>query len=172
MPRIDFDQLPDSSRVWIFGVDRTLESVEESRLLEVVDDFLEQWAAHGAPLTVARDWVHGRFLQVGLDESSVPPSGCSIDAMVHTLKGLEGELGVVMVDNAPVWFADEGRVHRVGRAEFRALAQAGRVEGDTTVFDNSVTRVGQVRAGQWERPARDSWHGKLLPGDEGAGARS
>ena len=53
----------------------------------------------------------------------------------------------------------------VERGAFRAMALAGEVGPDTTVFDNTVTRVRQLRAGEWERPLRDSWHGRaFLPG--------
>lgn len=162
MPQIPFDQLPDSARVWVFGSSRTLTEAEEHRLLQVVDAFLDRWKAHGAPLTVGRDWREGRFLFVGLDEASVPPSGCSIDAMVHALKGLEEELGVVLVDNTPVWYREGDGIARVSRADFKRRIEAGAVTPDTPVFDNAVTRLGQVRSGAWERPAGDGWHGRAF----------
>lgn len=158
MPRIPFDRIPDSGRVWIFGSDRVLTEDEERRFLAAVDAFLDQWAAHGTPLTVAREWRYGRFILVGLDESSVPPSGCSIDAMVNTLKGLEQELGATFVDNTPVWYRDDANIGRVSRGEFKRLVESGAVDLESVVFDNTVTRVGQVRAGEWERPASESWH--------------
>ena len=43
-----------------------------------------------------------------------------------------------------------------------ALVEEGAVTRDSTVFDNSVTRVGQLRSGEWERPVRDAWHGRAL----------
>ena len=162
MPLIPFHQMPDSARVWIFGASRPMSDDEELTFLSRVDGFLDSWAAHGTPLTVARDWRDGRFLQVAVDEASVPPSGCSIDAMVNTLKDLERELGVVLVDNGPVWYRDDGSVGRVSRAEFKALVDDGTVTPATLVFDNSVTRVGQIRAGQWERAVSDAWHGKAF----------
>ena len=85
-----------------------------------------------------------------MDERSVPPSGCSIDAMVHVLKGLEGRLDVTLVDNTPVWFQEGKEAKRVSRPEFSALAKSGAVGPETTVFDFSVTRVGDVREGRWE----------------------
>lgn len=171
MPRIPFDRLPDSSRVWIFGSSRPMTPDEEARFLDGVDAFLDQWTAHGAPLTVGRDWREGRFLHVGLDETSVPPSGCSIDAMVNTLKGIERELDVVLVDNAPVWYRDGDTVARVSRAEFRELATSGDVGPGTRVFDNTVTRLSQVRGGEWERPAKDGWHGQAFFGRGVSGSR-
>lgn len=158
MPLIPFEQIPDSGRVWIFGSDRRLTDDEEARFLAAVDAFLDGWAAHGTPLTVGRDWRYGRFILLGLDESSVPPSGCSIDAMVNTLKRLEEELGATFVDNTPVWFRHDDTIGRVSRNRFKELVQSGSVGLESVVFDNTVTRVGQVRAGEWERPASESWH--------------
>jgi hypothetical protein len=160
--RTDFQRLPDDARLWTFGVERALEPREEELLLEEVDAFLEGWAAHGAPLTAGRSWRHGRFLLVAVDEASVPPSGCSIDALVHRLKAVEAELGVTLVDNSPVWYREGETVHRVSRTEFARRAEAGEVDRDTVVFDPTVTRLGQLRGGSWETPARDAWHARAF----------
>jgi hypothetical protein len=127
-----------------------------------VDDFLEDWAAHGSPLDAARDWRHGRFLLVGVDERAAPPSGCSIDAMVRVLKGLEERLGVRLVDHSPVWYREGGEVRRVSRPEFLARARRGEVGLDTVVFDATLTRVGELRAGRWEVPAGEAWHARAF----------
>ena len=162
MARIDFDQLPDASRVWVFGVSDGFSASEEASFLAVVDGFLDVWVAHGHALRCGRDWRHGRFLLVAVDEASEPPSGCSIDAMVQVLKDEQRRLGVAIVDHAAVWYLEDGEVWRVTRAEFKALAEADQIGADTVVFDNTVTRLSQVREGGWERPARESWHYRAL----------
>jgi len=156
-----FPGLPDSARLWGFGVSRSLGPEEEGRLLRVVDGFLDGWKAHGHPLAASRAWVYGRFLLVGVDERVTPPSGCSIDALVRSLRELEEELEVEILGGAPVWYrgdGPDGDVHRVSRAGFRSLVEAGEVGPETIVFDLSVTRVGELRGGGWETPASRSWH--------------
>ena len=62
-------------------------------------------------------------------------------------------------DWGPVFYrGPHGEVRRAERAEFRRLAQAGEVDADTVVFDTTLTRVGGLRDGSWERPAREAWH--------------
>ena len=161
---IRFDQLPETSRLWVFGVDRDLGPDECQTLADGVDLFLDSWEAHGVPLAVAREWRYERFLLVGVDEASAPPSGCSIDALVSALKGLEKRLGVTMVDNTPVWYRDGVGIQRVSRERFEALAAEGRVTPETVVFDQTVTRLSQVREGKWEQPASKSWHGRAFFG--------
>ena len=163
MPRKPLTDLPDESRVWIFGADRPLTDAEADRVGSAVDEFLETWTAHGHPLTSGGEWRYGRFLLVAVDERSVPPSGCSIDAMVRALKALGEESGFDMVDNAPVWYRDaNGELRRVARPVFAASVQDGAVDGDTVVFDNTVTRLGQVRSGRWETRAGLSWHARAF----------
>jgi hypothetical protein len=176
-PSRDFPRLPDSSRLWIFGVSRPLGREEEGSLLARVDAFLEEWKAHGHPLSAARDWRYGRFLLVAVDDRITPPSGCSIDALVRQLRGVEEELSVEIVGGAPVWYRGEGSIgdgntedgtgggpiHRVSRAEFRGEMERGTLGPETVVFDLSLTRLEELRAGRWELPPRSSWHARYLP---------
>ena len=159
MPRTDFARLPADARLWIFGAARALDAREREELLGLVDRFLDGWKAHGSPLTAARDFREERFLMVAVDEASVPPSGCSIDAMVNELKALGDRLGVGLVGSGDVFYRDRGgAVERAARAEFRRLAESGVVGPDTVVFDTTLTRTGRLADGSWELPARASWH--------------
>jgi hypothetical protein len=162
MPVVPFDQLPGDARLWIFAAGRPLSSNESESLLAVVDQFLSHWKAHGVPLTTARDWRYDRFLLVGVDEASAGASGCSIDAMARQLEQLESALGVSLLDHGPVLFRRGNAIERLSRAEFAALARQGAVSPETVVFDNTLTRVGDVREGKWETPARASWHARAF----------
>ena len=163
MPRVAFESLPDDARLWVFGIERALVAEEERVLLTAVDRFLEEWAAHGSPLTGACQLLEERFLMVGVDEASVPPSGCSIDAMVRVLSALEDTMGVALVNHGAIFYrSSSGEVVRVERAEFRRLAEEGNVEPSTAVFDTTLTRVGRLRDGGWELPASETWHGQAF----------
>ena len=57
MPLVPFETLPDSARVWVFGSDRPLSDDATEHLMQAVEKYLDQWKAHGEPLTAAYDWV-------------------------------------------------------------------------------------------------------------------
>jgi hypothetical protein len=164
MPLVAFEELPDESRLWVFGIDRALGQQEQKMFLQAVDQFLETWVSHGAPLRSGRDWRRSHFLLIAVDDSSMPPSGCSIDAMIRVLKVQEDALGVEILDNSPVWFLDEGEIRRLSRKDFGNLARNGVVGPDTVVFDNTVTCLKEERSGCWERPAGESWHRRAFLG--------
>jgi hypothetical protein len=160
---VAWDALPDQARVWVFASPQPLTDEQTGTLLDEVDRFLAGWLAHGHSVVGAREWRYDRFLLIGADEAATGVSGCSIDSLFRTLKQLEREMGVALVDSSPVWYrAEDGTVESVSRPEFRERARGGEISEDTVVFDNTVRSAGQVRQGEWERPARDSWHAKLL----------
>lgn len=162
MPRIEFDDLPGDARVWIFSAARELTEPEQARLLAEVDAFINQWGAHAVPLTAGRNLVYAQFLFIAVDQRAAGPSGCSIDALVRRMKELQEEIDVELVNHAPVLFRQGEAIARVPRDAFARLADAGEVGPDTTVFNNTLTSLGEVRAGRWEVPAADSWHGRAF----------
>ena len=78
MPVAPLGSLPDSARLWVFAAERPLAPGEADALLGTVDDFLGVWAAHGRPLTSARELRESRFLLIAVDETAAGASGCSI----------------------------------------------------------------------------------------------
>lgn len=154
--RVNISQLSNDAHVWIFGISPSLDPAQSEILLRQVDSFLDDWAAHGVPIRGARDLREGSFLIVAADENR-EKSGCSIDRMFGTLKALEHDLGVRILDSNRVFLRDGGTIRAVPRAEFGRAANA-----DTPVFDLTAGKLGEIRTGTWERPAAESWHRQLL----------
>jgi hypothetical protein len=154
--RVNIDQLSNEAYVWIFGISPALDAQQSDALLRHVNAFLDNWAAHGVPIVGAAEVREGSFLVVAADEHR-ERSGCSIDRMFGTLKQLERDLGVAILDANRIFFRDEEGIRAVGRGDFRNAATA-----ETPVFDVTVECLGDIRAGVWEKPASQSWHRQLL----------
>ena len=84
MPKVEFESLPDSARVWVFGAESPVVGNASNDLLAAVDQHLSSWRAHGVPLVCARDWYENQFLAVAVDEAATGASGCSIDGDVSS----------------------------------------------------------------------------------------
>lgn len=154
--RVAIDQLSNAAHTWIFGVSPALDEAKEAVLLRHVDAFLDQWASHGTPIHAARELREGSFLIIAADERS-ERSGCSIDRLFGTLRRLESELGVQILDANRIFLREADQIRAVPRQEFRTAA-----DGSTVVFDVTAEQLGAVRSGAWERPAAESWHRQLL----------
>jgi hypothetical protein len=162
VPRIPFDQLPSDARLWIFPASRPLSDDERTRIVAEADAFIDQWTAHGIPLTAAREVRHNQFVLVGVNERMAGVSGCSVDALVRRMAQLQTVLGVELVENGPVLYRNGETIERVPREQFAELASNGAVSPETVVFDNTVERVGDLRDGRWEVRAADAWHGRAF----------
>ena len=160
MPQVPFDQLPSDARLWIFPAARPLNDEERRRVLAEADAFIDKWMAHGVPLTAGRDLRHNQFVLVGVNERAAGVSGCSVDALVRRMDQLGRELGVDLVDNAPVQYREGNTIARASRDEFSSLVAKGAVNLNTVVFDNTVTKVGDVD--RWEVRAADAWHARAF----------
>ena len=162
MPLVPFASLPDDARLWVFGAAAPLDAGAAQRLLDAADRFLDGWAAHGHPLRAAREWRDGRFLAIGVDQSTAGASGCSIDGLYRALRALEPQLGTTLLGSGRVFWRDaQGAVRSVERAEFGDVAARDRLDDATPVFDTSLTTVADWRT-RFERPLRDSWHAQLV----------
>lgn len=154
--RVPIDDLGNNAHIWIFGISPSLDAQQSAILLDEVDAFLDKWASHGTPIRGARELREGSFLVVAADAQS-ERSGCSIDRMFGTLKRLEQQLGVQILDSSRVFLRGDAGVRAVSRGDFRNVANA-----NTHVFDLTAEHLGDVRQGAWERRAAESWHAQLL----------
>lgn len=161
MSLVAFDQLPDTARIWIFGSDQPVTGAAADTLLAQVDQYLDQWKAHGFPLRAAREWRDDRFLIVGVDPTVEQASGCSIDGLFRSLQQMQKIIGAQLVGGGRVFYRDAlGTAQAVARDEFSTLASSGKVGPATPVFDTSLTRLDAWRA-KFEQPLADSWAAQL-----------
>ena len=166
MSLVPLQQLSDESRVWCFGASRAPGGPETAHLLDSMQAFVEEWTAHSRDLRAGMAWRDQRFLIIAVDESHASASGCSIDALSRQLRELESRLNVRLLDSASVWYRDAtGRIRSCSRDDFGTMAKHGDVDANTSVFDLTITRLGDYRGGTFERPASESWHRALLGGD-------
>jgi len=149
--------LPDSSRIWIFPASRKLASNEASELLSILDTYLTDWKAHGAPVQAARELQYDQFVIIAADPEITAPSGCSIDDMTRAIKMLGEKFKIDFFGSMKIFYKEGDNVRIASRSEFRSIAN-----DETIVFDTSLTSLADLRAGKWELPASQSWHRSLL----------
>jgi hypothetical protein len=158
---IDFKELPEESRVWIYQANRTFKEEELEILKPQLKVFLEKWTAHGQDLKAGFEMPYNRFIVIGLDQAEAGATGCSIDASVHFIQAVEKELDIDLMDKMNVSFKNGPYVAYKELADFRKMAKAKSVTSKTIVFNNLVQTVGEYKD-YWEVPASESWHSRFF----------
>lgn len=157
----DFSTLPNNSRVWVYQCNRKLSDDEVAVISEKTTEFLTQWTAHGANLEAGFEMKYNRFIVLGLNQENASASGCSIDASVHFIQQLEQEFEVDLLDKMNVTFYNGDFIAHKSLADFKKMAKAKSVSPNTVVFNNLVNTKEEY-LGNWEVPAKESWHNRFL----------
>jgi len=158
-----FVPFPDEARCWIYVADRPLSDALQEKLLGTLEPFFAEWASHGRPVQGAATVLEDRFLVVVGAITRGDISGCGIDASVHRVQETAENLGVTWLSPLLVFFRGaDGTVESLPRSAFRKHVAAGTITAATPVFDVSLTTLGQLRDGTFEKPAGASWHARVF----------
>ena len=158
---VEFNSLPDTSRVWIYQANRSFTNGELQEISTDLDEFLSQWTAHGEGLKCGYEIRYRRFLIIALDQSSQPATGCSIDASVHFIQNLEKKYKVELLDKMNVSYKQGEYVAYKTLLEFKTMAKQRAISKNTIVFNNLVATKGEYKE-HWEVPASESWHARFV----------
>lgn len=158
---VEFSELPNHSKVWIFQSNRSLTDTEQSNVQEQLSNFLSQWTAHGADLKAGFEFQYKRFIIVGLDQQLNTATGCSIDSLIHFIQNLEKELSIDLLDKMNVSFKQGEFVAYKNLIDFKLMAKKKSVSPKTIVFNNLVIDKEDYQK-NWEVPASESWHARFF----------
>lgn len=164
MPSSLFPDLPDEARLWIHPTTAPLTEATQRALLDSLSTFIESWTSHQHAVQGAATVLHDRFLvlaAVRTDGGDI--SGCAIDDASRAVDEVASRFDIDWVPSLHVLYrTEEGSIEAVSRSTFQERADEGEVTLDTMVFDPSLTTLGALRNGEFEQPADQSWHARLL----------
>ncbi|RKE95428.1 ABC transporter ATPase [Ichthyenterobacterium magnum] len=158
---VDFNTLPEESRVWIYQANRSFSDVELDELKSKLEIFIENWTAHGSDLQSGYNIVYKRFIVIGLNQNLNNATGCSIDASVHFIQQLEKDYNVDLMDKMNVSYKQGEYIAYKTLSDFKKMAKDKAVSKNTIVFNNLVNNIAEFKE-NWEVPASESWHSRFL----------
>lgn len=151
------------TKLWIYAFTRRLDAGEVTLVYSVLKNFVDEWKSHQHDVRGAFEIVHDQFVLIAA-ESDNGISGCSIDSSVAVFKWLKAQNNLDALDRSFVFYRDGDVVRTTTRDEFQKLVDAGKVNFDTKVFNNTITTIGDLHAGKWEVPLSQSWHAQAFSG--------
>ena len=158
---VEFNVLPETSRVWIYQASRSFTVAELKELGQELDAFIQDWTAHGSDLKAGYEIRYKRFIILALDQTDTAASGCSIDASVHFIQQLEKDYNVDLMDKMNVSYKQGEFIAYKSLIDFKKMAKEKAVSKNTIVFNNLVNNISEFKD-NWEVPASESWHSRFL----------
>ena len=158
---VPFENLPETSRVWIYQSNRSFTDAEVEEIEFKLKHFIQQWTAHGADLQASFEIRYKRFIILALDQQLNAATGCSIDASVQFIQELERNYDVDLLDRMNVSYKQGEFIAYKTLTDFRKMAKDKAVSPKTIVFNNLVNNKAEYLE-DWEVPASESWHKRFL----------
>lgn len=154
---IPFDQLPDTSRIWVYAAPRPFTAQELEYINTAAPEFLKGWSTHGTPLQASYKVLEGQFMILAVNEGVQAASGCSIDSSVGFVRALEQKLELTLTDRALVFFLLGGEVKVIPLPQIKQQTeQQGVIAADTPLINTLVATKAELEQ-KWLIPAGESW---------------
>ncbi len=150
---VSFEQLPATSRIWIYQSARQLNGTEINTISTHLRAFSENWEVHGSPLPASFKIFYDQLIVLAAGDET---SGCSIDTSVRVMKQLSAEIGVDLLDRTRIALFKEGGLVTVPVAKLKEHIKAGEIASRTLLFDNTIQTLSELRE-RWPAPAEETW---------------
>ncbi|SIO22706.1 hypothetical protein [Algoriphagus halophilus] len=158
---VDFNKMPENSRVWVYQAERTLNEQEASQLKRRLTAFCEGWNTHGNLMPTSFDLIENQIILLAVDESNLGASGCSIDSSVRVLRELEASLGVDLTNQGKVSYKNNQTIKVSPALGIKQKVLAGEISVDTEVINPLIKEKSHLN--QLWIPAKSSWLNKFFP---------
>ena len=151
----DFHTLPEESRIWLYAAENTLSKDHQNYILKIISEDLKGWNAHQQPLTAGVTILENHFIVIALDESKNGASGCSIDTLQNTIKKIEKELSISLMNRLNVFCKIEGSIQVIPSFKLGSVAKA-----DTPFYDLTILTKSDLNT--YLKPISEGWCAPLV----------
>ncbi|HYF30564.1 MAG TPA: hypothetical protein VD993_05560 [Chitinophagaceae bacterium] len=145
-----------ASRVWIYQSSRLFLISEALEIEDMLHQFVQQWASHGAPVKGYANLFFGQFIILMADETAEGVSGCSTDSSVRLIKAIESRFNVNMFDRQMLAFVVRDKIQLLPLSQLNYAVQNNFISPDTLYFNNLVQTKAELE-NNWIIPVKDSW---------------
>ena len=80
---VGFNEICDSSRIWIFQSDIKIENNKIELIKNELEKFLIQWSSHGKELQCSYEIKYNLFIIIAVDSNVNNATGCSVDTLTN-----------------------------------------------------------------------------------------
>lgn len=159
--RVDFKNMPDNSRIWIYQSDRDLNESEISIINDKTTTFLDSWQAHGKDLECSYSIINRRFIVIAVNENINPIGGCSIDYSLQLINDISDSIQVDLLNRLIVNFKIDNKISSVSLNDLKTKIKEGTLSSETIIFNTTVNTKGEL-LNNFEIDIGSSWLSKFL----------
>ena len=158
---VNFKQIPDEGKLWIFPSHRKFYPQEIAELKERVEAFLTEWDDQEIAIKCSYSLKYDRFIIITVDDSKNSLSLQAHELLITFIQDLEKKYDIVLMDKINVCYKQGDYVQYKDLKDFRKMIKAKGVSQKTIVFNNMITSKVELKY-DWEINIMDSWLGRFI----------
>ncbi len=158
---VDFEKLPENSKIWIYQSNRKFYPEEIDDLKTKIQVFLSSWKTNSVDIISSYQFLYNRFIILAVDETINPITINAIDNSVQFILQLQADYKIELLDKLNVCFKQGEFVQYKDLKAFKKLIKSKSVSEKTIVFNNLINTKAELKS-DWEIPLVDSWHNRFL----------
>ena len=158
---VNFEDLPEESKVWIYPSNRKFYPNEISEIEAKLKDFVENWKQKDDNFKASYRFLYNRFLIIVADDENATLTNTDIDLSVSFILELQKMYNVELLDRMNICFKQGDYIQYKELKDFKKLLKNRAVTGKTIIFDNLITSKTDLE-NHWEVPIEDSWYNRFL----------
>jgi hypothetical protein len=157
----DYEQLiPEdfhpNSKVFIYQSSRLLMLSEALELEAMLEQFVNEWESHGAPVKGYANLLFGQFIVFMADDTDAKICGRSIDSVARFAKEIETKFSINLLDRQTLAFVVKDKVQLLPLSQLKYSVENNFLTPDTLYFNNLVTDKKSFLS-NWMIPIKESW---------------
>ena len=158
---IDFKNIPDDSRIWIYQSSKDLSDSD----IKIIDNkttlFLENWKAHGNELQASYLIKERRFLIIAVNEKFNTIGGCSIDYSLQLVNDISTTINLNLLDRLSVNYRLENNIKSISLRDLKNKIKNKSFSPETIIF-NTTVKTKKELSSDFELKISSSWLSKFF----------
>ena len=158
---VSFNEICDSSRIWIFQSDLKIENNKIELIKNELEKFLIQWSSHGKELQCSYEIKYNLFIIIAVDSSVNNATGCSVDSLTNFILKIQEDNNINFFNRLSIAYNIENEIKLDNLSNIKDMIKDKKFSQETIVYNNLVKTKKEYING-WKVPALKSWHKNLF----------
>lgn len=158
---IDFKNIPDDSRIWVYQSNKDLSDSEIKIIKNKATLFLDNWKAHGKDLQASYLIKERRFLVIAVNEKYNPIGGCSIDYSLQLVNDISAKINLDLLDRLLVNYRSENKIKSIKLGDLKNKIKNRTFSPETIIF-NTTVKTKEELSSDFELKISSSWLSKFF----------
>ena len=158
---VGFNEICDSSRIWIFQSDLKIENNKIESIKNELEKFLIQWSSHGKELQCSYEIKYNLFIIIAVDSNVNNATGCSVDTLTNFILKIQEDNNINFFNRLSIAYNIENEIKLNNLSDIKEMIIDKKFALETIVYNNLV-KTKKEYLNNWKVPAFKSWHKSLF----------